>query len=606
MNKTSVMLAGVAVCLSATAAIAQESQTRTLRPRAFHAESDDPEIFTNTPHLDGVFPIQEPPSIKLASHTSGPFSAVPPAPGVSVDSVPPVAAGTGEYDALKARLDQLEAEVQHLREQPVGFTSGAGSTPHAPIQATLQPSQVFHETGWFGLDPLGSHFSGTPAGMGSPAPPAPTRPGTCPADMPPPKFTSPLGAKWGTSPGFQLQTEDGDFTLQMHNLTQFDFRTYNHTANIPNNLVADVPGASGPNDTFTFPRVWLIFNGTLTKNWEWMLAPSFQFDNVNLLDAWINMHYDDRLQVKAGRYKTPFTYEFYAEPIQGLINPERSLFFNNFGLNRQVGIMAHGTVLDQYMDYAIGVYNGQRNGFVSNTNSKDVVGYINIRPFMNSEYDWLRRIDVGGSFDVGNEDNPPGPGSPTVLRTSVATNGNMVNGIEFLQLLPTVREQGLRALGSVHAAYYYQHLSLIAELQGGGEHYGNLATSTNSQIPITSWYVQSGYFLTGETTTYRNTVKPLHPFTLKGGTGAIELTGRFNNLDINKRIFTDGLVDTTGGNQWTNRVDMLDLGVNWYPNQWLKVAAIWEHCWFGSPVTYRPGKASSTNDMFLIRTQIWF
>jgi phosphate-selective porin OprO/OprP len=408
-----------------------------------------------------------------------------------------------------------------------------------------------------------------------------------------------------------LQSADKEFTMQVHNLTQLDYRTYNHTANIPNGAPPNIPGASGPNDTFTFPRVWLIFNGNITQNWDWMLAPAFGFDNVNLLDAWVNAHYDDRFQIKAGRYKTPFTYEFYAEPIQGLINPERSLFFNNFGLNRQDGVMAHGTILDSYVDYAIGVYNGQRNGFLSNTNSKDIAGYFNVRPFMNSEWCALERIDVGASFDYGDENNPATAGSPTVLRTNVATNGNLVNGVEFLQFAPTVREKGQRALGSLHAAYYYQQLSLVAELQGGVENYVNTAPpaggATSARVPIGSWYIQGGYFLTGETTTFRNTVKPLCPFTLNGGgIGAIELAGRFNYLNINDRIFTDKLVDTTGGNVWTNRVDLIDLGVNWYPNQWIKYSATWEHASFGSPVTYRPGLTQNSNDMFMLRTQLWF
>lgn len=525
-------------------------------------------------------------------------------------------------ESLQTRLQQLEAEVQWLREQRFArFAQTDRSIPPAPIDGDeslsdpavplpQEPSYQDYETGLFGFEPLGSRMSGPPAGMGSPPPPTPAIPNECPADMPSPKFTTPAVPTWGSPSGFQIQTQDGEFTLQIHNLTQFDYRAYNHTADIPNNQVPNQTGASGPNDTFTFPRAWLIFNGTLTKNWEWMLAPSFQFDNVNLLDAWMNMHYDDRLQIKAGRYKTPFTYEFYTEPIQGLINPERSLFFNNFGLNRQVGIMAHGTVFDKYADYAIGVYNGQRNGFLSNSDSKDVAGYFNLRPFMNSGSEALERIDVGASFDVGHQNNPAAAGSPTVLRTNVATSGNLVNGVEFLQFAPTVRERGERALASAHAAYYYRQLSLISEFQWGTEHYTNSAPppggATSARIPITSWYVQSGYFLTGETTTFRNTVKPLHPFTSSGGTGAIELAGRYNYLNIGDEIYAAGLVDATGGNQWTNRVDLMDLGVNWYPNQWLKISGTWEHAWFASPVTYRAGQTSRSNDMLMIRSQIWF
>ena len=513
-----------------------------------------------------------------------------------------------------AEIWQTASELPSLHENVDPFDSAMRSTQERlPLQLTQYSDGLLaRHLNFLSIDPLGSHTGGPGAGMGSPQPPAPPPEAhVMPPEMPPPRFSNPLTAKWGTGQGFQLQTEDEQFTLQMHNLTQFDMRVYKHTANVPHGLPPNIPGASGPNNTFTFPRVWLIFNGTLTKNWEWMLAPAFGFDNVNLLDAWLNAHYDDRFQVKAGRYKTPFTYEFYAEPIQGLISPERSLFFNNFGLNRANGVMLHGTVFDKHVDYAIGAYNGQRNGYLSNTNSKDVVGYVNVRPFMNSEWCALQRLDIGGSFDYGDQDNPVAAGSPTVLRTNVATNGNLDNGVEFLQFAATMQANRERALGPLHAAYYHQGLSLIAELQGGTQSYANTAPgpggSPNSRVPIGSWYVQGGYFITGETTNFRGTVKPLCPFSLaEGGIGAIELAGRFNQLNISDRIFTSGLVDTVGGNTWTNNVNLIDLGVNWYPNQWIKYSATWEHAQFGDPVTYRPGQSSFYNDMFMLRSQIWF
>ena len=47
------------------------------------------------------------------------------------------------------------------------------------------------------------------------------------------------------------------------------------------------------------------------------------FDTFCLLDVFLDFQFDPRLVVRAGRFKTPFTYEFLVEPIQGLILPER-------------------------------------------------------------------------------------------------------------------------------------------------------------------------------------------------------------------------------------------------------------------------------------------
>ncbi|MGH2031970.1 hypothetical protein, partial [Acinetobacter baumannii] len=83
--------------------------------------------------------------------------------------------------------------------------------------------------------------------------------------------------------------------------------------------------------------------------------------------------------------KTPFTYEFYDLPINGLPNPERSLFFNNFGLNRDLGVMAWGQLFDKRLDYAVGVFNGSRNGFIDTNDSKNVAAYVNFQPFGDQE-----------------------------------------------------------------------------------------------------------------------------------------------------------------------------------------------------------------------------
>ena len=70
------------------------------------------------------------------------------------------------------------------------------------------------------------------------------------------------------------------------------------------------------------------------------------FDALSLLDVFLDFDFDPRFQLRIGRFKTPFTYEFFVEPIQGLVVPERSIFFNNFGQNRDLGVMAYGRLFD--------------------------------------------------------------------------------------------------------------------------------------------------------------------------------------------------------------------------------------------------------------------
>ncbi len=327
--------------------------------------------------------------------------------------------------------------------------------------------------------------------------------------MPAPAPNLPMKAKFG--PGFAFSTEDDEYQFQFHDLTQLDYRGYTQ-------------GGQNPvHDTFVMPRQWWIFSGRLTKPFEYFLVPQFSADTVNLLDAFLNIHYDDRLQFKIGRYKTPFTYEFYNGPINGLINPERSLFFNNFALNRQLGIMAWGQLFQKRLDYAAGIFNGARNGYVNTSDAAAMAAFVNWRPFGDEENTLLENFNIGASVYAGSEINAP---LPAVLRTNVATSGNTVVGPAFLAFNANARESGPRAFWSPHVAWYYNHLSLIGEYQAGYQDYA-MASSLNNRtrVGVQGFYGQAGYFLTGETVSGRGQVKPLHPFDIrkgKHGTGAIE------------------------------------------------------------------------------------
>ncbi|MNF69337.1 Porin P precursor [compost metagenome] len=80
---------------------------------------------------------------------------------------------------------------------------------------------------------------------------------------------------------------------------------------------------------------------------------------------------------------------------------------------------------------------------------------------------------------------------------------------------------------------------------------------------FTGGYVQAGYFLTGESRAYNPGMALFGPPTparslSQGGPGAWQLAAGYSTLDL-----SDGSID--GG-----KIDMLMLGVNWYPEQRLR------------------------------------
>jgi phosphate-selective porin OprO/OprP len=426
---------------------------------------------------------------------------------------------------------------------------------------------------------------------GSAAPRGPLEPRrTARFNMPGLAYDLPARVRFG--PGFQIQTEDSEFQAELHDLTQVDGRFY-------------LQGEQQPvHTTYLLPREWFILAGRLTRPFEFYVAFAQGIDNLSLLDTYFNVNFDPRLQLKIGRYKTPFTYEFYALGINAFPVPERSLFFNNFGLNRDIGLMAYGQLGQNRFDYAVGSFNGTRNGYVDSNDFKDVAGLVNFRPFATRQDSWLESLNVGGSVDFGKQNNLP---IPQVMRTNVATTGNLAIGPEFLALNNNVRESGDRGFWSLHLAYYYRHLSLIGEWESGFQDYA-LANQLQyrTHLPVQSYYVMAGYFLTGETVSGRGVLRPISNFDLrkgKFGLGAFELVGRYNFLHIGQEVFTNGLADA---NLWTNQLYTTDVGVNWYWSQFIKMYVGWQHAGFGDPVLYAPGKRQLTSDQFWLRWQVYF
>ena len=223
--------------------------------------------------------------------------------------------------------------------------------------------------------------------------------------------------------------------------------------------------------------------------------------------------------------------------------------------------------------------------------------------------DALKYWNIGGSVDY-NVYN--GFARPEVFRTNVPYPGDATMSPLWLQLNGNTQNFGSEKLWSLHSAYYYKQLSLIGEFFGGYETYAktnNLMHGT--KVPNNGWYIQSGYFLTGEQVTSRGMVSPLRPFNPKNwsGLGAFELAFRYADMNLDKSIF-----QFASNTRWTNNTSTLDLGVNWYWSDYIKFYVGWQRALFGDPIQAAPGVNSSappsywmsSSDMLWLRAQLYY
>jgi phosphate-selective porin OprO/OprP len=402
--------------------------------------------------------------------------------------------------------------------------------------------------------------------------------------------------------GFEFATEDEELTLKFRALAQADGKFFENSG--------QVPVSSG----FTVPRSRLYFDGHLTRPIEYQISFQQSYDTFNILNLFLNFNYDKRLQFRMGRLKTPYTYEFYKINIWDLYTPERSLFNNNFGLNRQVGAMGWGMLFENRLEYAVGAFGGQRNSYVPYKNTPDVVAFLNFKPFEQAAppafWSFVRDFNIGGSVDWGNENNPL---LPSTMRTSTTANSaglastSGVNdaNVPFLNFNNNVTEKGARALWELHMAYFYKGLTLLGAWDAGFDSFA-VTNQRPIAVPVNGYFVQAAYLITGETRTATGLIDPLRRFDLRRGRfglGAFEPTARFSELSIGKQIFNGGFADP---NLWTNQVYQVDAGVVWYLNRFVKVYFDWEYSMFGQPVYYSPGHFARNSSLFWMRLQAFF
>lgn len=309
--------------------------------------------------------------------------------------------------------------------------------------------------------------------------------------------------------------------------------------------------------------------------------------------------------------KTPYLYEYFSIAEGDLIAPERSIYAGNLAGNRQDGIMLLGDILDDQMTYAMGIFNGPRRSFQDYNTSKDLFLYLNSRPFLQAE-SWtaLKYLNLGGSLYGGYQNNPAQPSVFTTANDETASNATAITlSPAFLVLNPNVMEQSIRLQTAAHLAYFYQSFMFLAEYACGFNGYGlNGVPDSTVEVPMRGYMFQAAYFLTGETLTRRvNVIRPLHDFGYSEGKfnyGAVEIHGRFSEMDIGNQIFNGGFADPT---LWTNRVSATDIGMNWYLNYYTKIYFDWQHAMYATPITRGAGKGfMSTTDLFWLRFQLFF
>lgn len=443
--------------------------------------------------------------------------------------------------------------------------------------------------------------------------------------------------------GFSLKSAKGDYELKFSALAHFDFRSYlgddgsinQSVYTAPTNAgtkdytlagaVRTTPSAVKYNDGFVVRRIRPTIQGSIGKLISFRVTPELAGSGIgdasgnSVVDAYVDLKFSPKASVRIGKQKGPISIE-RLQSGSALPFIERGLA-NELAPNRDLGISLFGSLVNDKLNYTVGVFNGTADGrdVASGDDSrKEVEGRVFFEPFKN-EFSPLAGLGFGIAGSYGNK-HASGSNTPNTANTLPRYRSygqNQFFGYETFAspggngFSSTVIADGKHTRIVPQASFYKDSLGVTAEyaisdqeVRRSTSRNANGGTDTTAllspvkKIRNDAYTVTATYVLTGEDASYAG-VKPSNPFTLGGeGWGAFEVAARIAGLSVDKDAFVGNALNTltTSSNATFNAVTAVNggdgsdlrladpdasarqarnygVGLNWYLNRNLKLSA---------------------------------
>ena len=346
--------------------------------------------------------------------------------------------------------------------------------------------------------------------------------------------------------------EPYQFSLALGGLFQGDYRHF------------DYGEADSNKNKFDIRRSRLIVKGRALKYFEYKFQYEFQgAGSRNLLDAYADVHALEVASFRIGQFKEPFSLELATE-VRNRIFAEPSMGFY-LTPNRDVGLMAHGSLWADTINYGIGIFNGDGLDDTAggDVDSPQVTGRMVVAPFRSSSIPLLEYLQFGGSFSYANAD-----------RNNVRINLTTAGLTTFFEVASAAKFRIIREVDSAsryggELGWAFGPFALMAEYIRFD--FKDVRTSAERfDIELRDYYVAALWMITGERPSFRHGVfQPIEPERnlFQGGWGALGLAFRYDSFEANEEVY-DVLV--TSGDS-VRKVEAYSVALNWYLNAFARL-----------------------------------
>jgi len=458
-----------------------------------------------------------------------------------------------EVAAQRQTIEELKALVEKLAEAKIGVSDNAPAQVRPVAEASPRATNASAESPLRLRNAVLLEAEAMP--LVDQAKPAAA----------PPKKDTPLAAGWNGE-HFFIKSADGQFSISPYGYLDTDYRAYK--------------GDGAPSDTFLIRRARFGFQGNYGSHFDFaILTDANSTTGAVVRDAYLNVRIRPELQFQAGQFKEPFAQEtgigatnldFVERGFQALLYTSTNTAY------RSPGITLHGDISGGAIQWWAGAFNGRGGVTANNTNEAEFVGRLRFYPFRKGKNDWTKQLAFGGSIshsrsrglDNDVSFNAALPDAAYTFFPALRINGPIerYEG-EFTYL------KGPMALRGEYVQMQQQRWGVGSETPGG------LGFLSLPGVGAKAWNIGTTFLLTGEKRPENGTPKvksPLFgPDTPGGkgrGIGAWEVAVRYTGIqakapgaDFTSFSLTPGFVPS-----YDYHTDEITLGLNWYPNYWVK------------------------------------
>ncbi|MBT5307505.1 MAG: hypothetical protein HOL31_20800, partial [Candidatus Scalindua sp.] len=294
--------------------------------------------------------------------------------------------------------------------------------------------------------------------------------------------------------GFVFETQDKNFSMKINGRIQF---RYSYEDRDTNNKAQDEDDSS-----FRLRRARVKFSGKAYKHFKYKielaLASTGTVDGskaIELYDFWASWNKNPAASIQFGQWKVPWNRQRVVSS-QNLQMIDRASSQDEFTMDRQIGVMLHGKLLNKKFEYYTGVFNGNaRNQSTNGNNEMLYIARASWNPFgaygkgigevesdINFSEKPIAHLSAAISYDSAGD-------REKFSSTTIDLDSPVGTGVTLKEVDKTsvVAEYGLKYRGfSTSAEAYWRRFDDI-----GSDNSGSVGSGT---IIDRGFFVQGGYF----------------------------------------------------------------------------------------------------------------